>query len=169
MYLSGSFSRPMRNKESASWVKGTGSHGVLGEVDGTVQVDAGVRERAVGDNSFGRKNSGDSDGDLILGGGNYPKWKSYSTDSSGETDLEMAFLADNKDTVTTRQTSQEIPTLVIFQANDFDAFDFDYDEVPSASAVLMAKLSEYELDVLSENLDVRTVTIRDDRYWHSMP
>nr|GFA81584.1 hypothetical protein [Tanacetum cinerariifolium] len=37
----------MRNKESASWDLGTGSHGVLGEVDGTVQVDAGVRERAV--------------------------------------------------------------------------------------------------------------------------
>nr|GEX03352.1 hypothetical protein [Tanacetum cinerariifolium] len=29
--------------------RGTGSHGVLGEVDGTVQVDAGVRERAVAD------------------------------------------------------------------------------------------------------------------------
>nr|GEX42156.1 ribonuclease H-like domain-containing protein [Tanacetum cinerariifolium] len=29
-------------KERASWVKGTGSHGVLGEVKGTVQVDAGV-------------------------------------------------------------------------------------------------------------------------------
>nr|GEW80331.1 hypothetical protein [Tanacetum cinerariifolium] len=36
----------MRNKESASWVKGTGSHGVLGEVNGTVQVDVGVRERS---------------------------------------------------------------------------------------------------------------------------
>nr|GEX73025.1 hypothetical protein [Tanacetum cinerariifolium] len=29
--------------------KGTGSHGVLGEVNGTVQVDAGVRERSVGE------------------------------------------------------------------------------------------------------------------------
>nr|GEW17431.1 hypothetical protein [Tanacetum cinerariifolium] len=35
-------------KDSASWVKGTGSHGVLGEVNGTVQVDAGVRERSYG-------------------------------------------------------------------------------------------------------------------------
>nr|GEY84301.1 hypothetical protein [Tanacetum cinerariifolium] len=33
-------------EDCASWVKGTGSHGVLGEVDGTVQVNAGVRERA---------------------------------------------------------------------------------------------------------------------------
>nr|GEU57282.1 hypothetical protein [Tanacetum cinerariifolium] len=41
--------RPIRDKKSASWVKGTGSHGVLGEIDGTVQVDAGVRERAVGE------------------------------------------------------------------------------------------------------------------------
>nr|GEX33902.1 reverse transcriptase domain-containing protein [Tanacetum cinerariifolium] len=36
-------------EERASWDLGTGSHGVLGEVDGTVQVDAGVRERAVGE------------------------------------------------------------------------------------------------------------------------
>nr|GEX89954.1 hypothetical protein [Tanacetum cinerariifolium] len=32
-----------------SWDLGTGSHGVLGEVDGIVQVDASVRERAVGE------------------------------------------------------------------------------------------------------------------------
>nr|GFA89498.1 hypothetical protein [Tanacetum cinerariifolium] len=35
-------------KDSASWVKGTGSHGVLGEANGTIQVDAGVRERSYG-------------------------------------------------------------------------------------------------------------------------
>nr|GEW75066.1 integrase, catalytic region, zinc finger, CCHC-type, peptidase aspartic, catalytic [Tanacetum cinerariifolium] len=39
-------------KERASWDLGTGSHGVLGEVDGTIQVDAGVRERAVGEKGF---------------------------------------------------------------------------------------------------------------------
>nr|GEY34480.1 hypothetical protein [Tanacetum cinerariifolium] len=39
----------MRDKESASWVKGTRSHRVLGEVNGTIQVDAGVRERSVGE------------------------------------------------------------------------------------------------------------------------
>ncbi|GJW87334.1 hypothetical protein Tco_0162674 [Tanacetum coccineum] len=59
-------------------------------------------------------------------------------------------LRDNGDTVTTGQASQEIPTPVIFQANDLDAFSSDYDEVPSASAVLMAKLSAYDSDVLSE-------------------
>nr|GFB04966.1 hypothetical protein [Tanacetum cinerariifolium] len=39
--------RPMRNKERVSWDLGTGSHGVLGEVIGTVKVNAGVRERVV--------------------------------------------------------------------------------------------------------------------------
>nr|GEZ51719.1 hypothetical protein [Tanacetum cinerariifolium] len=41
--------RPMRNKERASWDLGTGSHGVLGEVIGTVQVNASVPERAAGE------------------------------------------------------------------------------------------------------------------------
>nr|GFA61817.1 hypothetical protein [Tanacetum cinerariifolium] len=39
--------RPIRVESCASWVKGTGSHGVLGEVDGTVQVDAGVQDGTV--------------------------------------------------------------------------------------------------------------------------
>nr|GEZ67268.1 hypothetical protein [Tanacetum cinerariifolium] len=41
--------RPIEIEERASWDLGTRSHGVLGEVDGIVQVDAGVRERAVGE------------------------------------------------------------------------------------------------------------------------
>ncbi|GKA46203.1 retrovirus-related pol polyprotein from transposon TNT 1-94 [Tanacetum coccineum] len=64
----------------------------------------------------------------------------------------MAFLSDNGDTVTIGQASQEIPTLAIFQTDDLDAFDSDCDEAPSASAVLMAKLSAYDSDVLSEIL-----------------
>nr|GEV87926.1 hypothetical protein [Tanacetum cinerariifolium] len=63
---------------------------------------------------------------------------------------EMAFLADNKDTVTTGQQSQEILTLVAFQTNNLDAFDPKYDEAPSVSVVLMAKLSSYDFDVLSK-------------------
>ncbi|GJT82399.1 hypothetical protein Tco_1056741 [Tanacetum coccineum] len=43
-----------------------------------------------------------------------------------------------------------LPTIAIFQSDDLDAFDLDYDEAPSASAVLMAKLSAYDLDILSE-------------------
>nr|GFD13353.1 hypothetical protein [Tanacetum cinerariifolium] len=39
-------------KDSTSWVKGTWSHGVFGEVNGTVQVDAGVRDGLVGEMVF---------------------------------------------------------------------------------------------------------------------
>ncbi|GKB96391.1 reverse transcriptase zinc-binding domain-containing protein [Tanacetum coccineum] len=53
-------------------------------------------------------------------------------------------------TVTTGQESQEIPTPAIFQTDDLDAFDSDCDEAPSTSAVLMAKLSAYDSNVLSE-------------------
>ncbi|GKC84919.1 hypothetical protein Tco_1140636, partial [Tanacetum coccineum] len=63
---------------------------------------------------------------------------------------QMAFLADNGDTVTTGQESQEIPTPAIFQTDDLDSFDSNCDEAPSASAVVMAKLSAYDSDVLSE-------------------
>nr|GEX76526.1 hypothetical protein [Tanacetum cinerariifolium] len=61
----------------------------------------------------------------------------------------MAFLVDNGDTVIISQASQEIPTPVAFQTDDLDTFDSNYDEAPSASVVLIAKLSAYDLDVLS--------------------
>nr|GEW44237.1 hypothetical protein [Tanacetum cinerariifolium] len=56
----------------------------------------------------------------------------------------MAFLADNGDLVIPAQASQEIPTPTAFQTDDLDAFDSDCDEAPSASVVLMAKLSTYD-------------------------
>ncbi|GJR15207.1 hypothetical protein Tco_0797859 [Tanacetum coccineum] len=59
-------------------------------------------------------------------------------------------LRDNDDIVTTVQASQEITTPGIFQTNDLDAFDSDCNEAPSASAILIAKLSAYDSDVLSE-------------------
>ncbi|GJT08972.1 hypothetical protein Tco_0843434 [Tanacetum coccineum] len=62
----------------------------------------------------------------------------------------MVFLADNGDTITTGQESQEIPTPAIFQTDDLVAFDSDYDEAPSASVVLMAKLSAYDSNILSK-------------------
>ncbi|GJX69826.1 integrase, catalytic region, zinc finger, CCHC-type containing protein [Tanacetum coccineum] len=62
----------------------------------------------------------------------------------------MAFLADNRDTITQSQQSQEIPTPTAFQTNDLDAFDSDCDEAPSASVVFMAKLSSYDSTTLSE-------------------
>ncbi|GJT49207.1 hypothetical protein Tco_0975364 [Tanacetum coccineum] len=46
--------------------------------------------------------------------------------------------------------AKEIPTLAAFQTDDLDAFESDYDETPSASAVLIAKLSSYDSKVLSE-------------------
>ncbi|GJZ31665.1 hypothetical protein Tco_0576712 [Tanacetum coccineum] len=65
---------------------------------------------------------------------------------------QIAFLAYNEDTVTTIQLSQEIPTPVAFQIDDLDAFDSDCDEAPSASVVLMAELSLYDSEVLSNVL-----------------
>ncbi|GJW71886.1 hypothetical protein Tco_0128803 [Tanacetum coccineum] len=62
----------------------------------------------------------------------------------------LAFLANNGDTIIQAQASQEIPNPTAFQTNDLDAFGFDCDDVPSAKAVLMANLSSYDLDVLSE-------------------
>nr|GEY97079.1 integrase, catalytic region, zinc finger, CCHC-type, peptidase aspartic, catalytic [Tanacetum cinerariifolium] len=56
---------------------------------------------------------------------------------------------DNGDTVTISQSSHEILTPVAFQNDDLDAFDSDCNEAPSASAILMAKLSSYDLDVIS--------------------
>nr|GEV49907.1 hypothetical protein [Tanacetum cinerariifolium] len=47
---------------------------------------------------------------------------------------------------------QEIPTPATFQINDLDAFDSDCDDVPSAKEVLMANLSSYDSDILSEDL-----------------
>ncbi|GKA30184.1 hypothetical protein Tco_0716489 [Tanacetum coccineum] len=38
------------------------------------------------------------------------------------------------------------------RTDDLDAFDSDCDEAPSASAVLMAKLSAYDSDVLFEEM-----------------
>ncbi|GJV01579.1 hypothetical protein Tco_1335148 [Tanacetum coccineum] len=63
---------------------------------------------------------------------------------------QMAFLADNEDTVTLGQASQELVNTAAFQTNDLDAFDSDCDEAPSANVVLMAKLSAYDSEVLSE-------------------
>ncbi|GJX97513.1 hypothetical protein Tco_0353311 [Tanacetum coccineum] len=63
---------------------------------------------------------------------------------------QLAFLPDNVDTYMQAQASQEILTLSAFQTDDLDAFDSDYDDAPSAKAVLMANLSSYDLHVPSE-------------------
>nr|GEW21036.1 hypothetical protein [Tanacetum cinerariifolium] len=56
---------------------------------------------------------------------------------------------DNRDIVSTRQQSQKIPTPSVFLTDNLNAFDFDCDEAPSASAVLKAKLSSYDYEILS--------------------
>ncbi|GJV44227.1 hypothetical protein Tco_1428763, partial [Tanacetum coccineum] len=58
--------------------------------------------------------------------------------------------AVNGDTVTIGQASPEIPTPTAFQTDNLDAFESDCDEAPSASAVLMAKLSNYDSNILLE-------------------
>ncbi|GKA70235.1 retrovirus-related pol polyprotein from transposon TNT 1-94 [Tanacetum coccineum] len=60
---------------------------------------------------------------------------------------QIEFLANNRDIVTTGQTSQEVTTISIFQTDNLDIFDFDYDGAPSASVIFMAKLSAYDSEV----------------------
>ncbi|GJW63936.1 hypothetical protein Tco_0115820 [Tanacetum coccineum] len=47
-------------------------------------------------------------------------------------------------------TGKGLQTPAAFQSDDLDAFYSDCDDVPSAKAVLMANLSSYDSDVLSE-------------------
>nr|GEZ74987.1 hypothetical protein [Tanacetum cinerariifolium] len=67
---------------------------------------------------------------------------------------QLAFLADNRDIVIPAQSSQEFPSPVAFQTDDLDAFDSDCDDAPLAKAVLMANLSFFDLDVLSETIEI---------------
>ncbi|GKA72600.1 retrovirus-related pol polyprotein from transposon TNT 1-94 [Tanacetum coccineum] len=70
-------------------------------------------------------------------------------ESGAYLDLEqLAFLADNGDTIVLAQASKEILTSSAFQTDDLDAFDSDCYDVSSAKAVLMANLSSYDSDVL---------------------
>ncbi|GJT89456.1 retrovirus-related pol polyprotein from transposon TNT 1-94 [Tanacetum coccineum] len=60
------------------------------------------------------------------------------------------------------ELGMEILTPATFQTDDMDAFDYDCDEALSASAVLMAKLSVYDLDVLSKFNNETDVDITRD-------
>ncbi|GKA52265.1 hypothetical protein Tco_0745461 [Tanacetum coccineum] len=51
-----------------------------------------------------------------------------------------------------------IPQNVAFQADDLDAYDSDCDDISSTKAVLMANISSYDSDVLSEEYDSRVVS-----------
>ncbi|GKE38845.1 retrovirus-related pol polyprotein from transposon TNT 1-94 [Tanacetum coccineum] len=62
---------------------------------------------------------------------------------------ELAFLADPG--ISEGQTTQTVITHnTAYQANDLDAYDFDCDELNSAKVALMANLSHYGADALSE-------------------
>ncbi|GKA49978.1 hypothetical protein Tco_0743051 [Tanacetum coccineum] len=78
-----------------------------------------------------------------------------------------AFLADNGDIVIPAQASQEIPSPAAFQTDDLDAFDSDCDDAPSAKAVLMANLSSYDSDVLSE-VPFHDVNLENDISYQSV-
>ncbi|GKF88481.1 hypothetical protein Tco_0259358 [Tanacetum coccineum] len=62
---------------------------------------------------------------------------------------QLAFLADLR--VTYIQVTQTtIPLNAAFQTDDLDAYDSDCDDISSVKAVLMANISSYDSDVLSE-------------------
>ncbi|GKA50399.1 retrovirus-related pol polyprotein from transposon TNT 1-94 [Tanacetum coccineum] len=82
---------------------------------------------------------------------------------------QLAFLADNGDTITPAQTSQEIPIPAAFQTDDLDAFHSDCDDAPSAKAVLMDNISLYDSDVLSEVIvDKNAKVVYFEKQIHSL-
>ncbi|GKC76363.1 hypothetical protein Tco_1127137 [Tanacetum coccineum] len=62
---------------------------------------------------------------------------------------QLAFLAD-PDIPDGQAAQTTIPNTAAFQTGDLDAYDSDYDDVSNAKAVLMANLSNYGSDVISE-------------------
>ncbi|GJZ45584.1 retrovirus-related pol polyprotein from transposon TNT 1-94 [Tanacetum coccineum] len=80
---------------------------------------------------------------------------------------QLAFLADNEDTFTPVQASQEIPSPAAFQTNDLDAFDSDCDDAPSAKAVVMANLSSCDSNVISE-VPFHDTNIENDMIYQSV-
>nr|GEU51599.1 putative ribonuclease H-like domain-containing protein [Tanacetum cinerariifolium] len=68
-------------------------------------------------------------------------------------DEELEFLADPG--ITKAQTTQYVITNnAAYQADDLDAYDYDYDEINSAKIALMASLSHYGSDNLAESMDI---------------
>ncbi|GJY23363.1 hypothetical protein Tco_0397021 [Tanacetum coccineum] len=66
---------------------------------------------------------------------------------------ELAFLADLG--IPKAQATQIVITHnAAYQADDLDAYDSDYDELNTAKVALMANLSHYGSDALSESNDV---------------
>ncbi|GJY73274.1 retrovirus-related pol polyprotein from transposon TNT 1-94 [Tanacetum coccineum] len=67
---------------------------------------------------------------------------------------QLAFLADHE--------VADVQHNAAFQIEDLDAYDSGYDDISSAKAILMANLSSYGLDVLSEYLqEMQNAIIQD--------
>ncbi|GKD17703.1 hypothetical protein Tco_1206861, partial [Tanacetum coccineum] len=62
---------------------------------------------------------------------------------------QLAFLADLR-VAESQDTQTTITHNATFQTNDLDTFDSDCDEAPGAKAILMANLSSYNSNVISE-------------------
>ncbi|GKC22003.1 retrovirus-related pol polyprotein from transposon TNT 1-94 [Tanacetum coccineum] len=71
---------------------------------------------------------------------------------------QLEFLAD-PGILNGQAVQTTIPNTAAFQTEDLDAYDSDYDDVLNAKAVLMANLSSYGYDVLSESLFGKTLAI----------
>ncbi|GKG37042.1 hypothetical protein Tco_0447215, partial [Tanacetum coccineum] len=61
---------------------------------------------------------------------------------------QLTFLEDLR--IPASQTQTVIPHNVAFQTEDLDTYDLDCDDLSTAQAVLMANISKYGSDVISE-------------------
>ncbi|GJY54739.1 retrovirus-related pol polyprotein from transposon TNT 1-94 [Tanacetum coccineum] len=73
---------------------------------------------------------------------------------------QLAFLAD-PGVSDVQDTQKTITHNAGFQTDDLDAYDSDCDDISSAKAILMANLSSYDLDVLSEKAQRIKPTLYD--------
>ncbi|GJR03628.1 hypothetical protein Tco_0526612 [Tanacetum coccineum] len=65
---------------------------------------------------------------------------------------QLSFLGYTRERVESGTNARVLTTTAIFQTDDIDAFDSDYDKAPTSSAVFIANLTSYDLDILSEYL-----------------
>ncbi|GJR32279.1 reverse transcriptase domain-containing protein [Tanacetum coccineum] len=80
---------------------------------------------------------------------------------------QLAFLADPK--VSASQAQTIIPHNAAFQTKDLDTYDSDCDDLSTAQAVLMANISNYGSDVISEVPNVDTyMNDMDNQSVHAM-
>ncbi|GKD99265.1 hypothetical protein Tco_1387249 [Tanacetum coccineum] len=71
-------------------------------------------------------------------------------ESSQVLDEEQLLFLANPGVVVGQNTKITMPLNAAFQTDDLNALDSDCDEVPGAQAILMAHLSNYDSDVISE-------------------